>query len=253
MISEALKYLRDLAVAASKPELLLDESTRKVYLVDGEKIDVEKDVPDRRHDVETVDEIVALARRFAAEGSTKPVVWYSATGVQLVVDDDGHRIDQANLEFSESAVWQTVQELQKRLWLDQAAFVRLLRIDLASALESAVLHDRVKRLKWQAGNTTDRAVGFGRESLGREIKAEVNAESEIPEFVDLSVRVHTNPGEDERWVVHCAVEINAPECKLRLVPLPDEIARVSNLVVASIAERLRAGLPETVPCYHGSN
>jgi len=253
MISEALQFLIGQGLKAADPKPVYESTALKRVVIDGKLVDVPKALPDRKHDVEALDEIVALAKRFAGAENSSPVVWYSSSGVQLVIHDDEYRADTATVEFSETAVWETVRQLEKKAWLDQAAFVRLLRIDLASALDSAVLLDRVKRLKWQAGSTTDRVVGFGKESLGRDIKAEVNAESEIPEFVDLAVRVHSNPGEDERWVIHCAVEINAPEAKLRLVPLPDEIARVSNLVVASIAERLRAGLPESVPCYHGSN
>lgn len=251
MIREAFEFLRDLSAKAVEPKAVYEDALEKVFFVDGSKTSIVKAHPDRRHNVETLDDVIALASRFASE--YKPAVWYSSTGVQLVVDDDAYRADTATLEFSETAVWQTVRELQKRAWLDQAAFVRLLRIDLASAIEPFVLLDRVKRLKWQAGSTTDRTVGFGRESLGRDIKAEVNAESEIPEAVELGVRVHANPGEDVRRVIRCAVEINAPEAKLRLVPFPDEISRIENLVVQHIAERLRAGLPESVPCYHGSN
>lgn len=253
MIAEAIQALADLARKAADPKPVLDGTTLKKFVVDGKVVDVPKLLPDRKHNVETLDDVIALAKRFSLAESSSPVVWYSPTGVQLVVHDDEYRADTATLEFSETAGWQTVKALGPKVWFDQAAFVRFLRIDLKGLTENDVLLDRVRSLTWRTGSTTNQAVGFGKASLGRAIEAEVKSGGDIPEEVALNVRVHNNPGEDERFTVRCAVEINEAEQKLRLVPFPDEIARVERLVVGSIADRLRAGLPESVPCYHGSN
>lgn len=254
MISEAIQALVGLANKAADAKQVLSDATRIVLFVGGEERIVDKNLPDRRHDVDTLEAVVALATRFAAEGHCKPVVWYSASGVQLVIDDDQYRADTATLEFSESAVWQKLAALAdapNAAWMEQGDFVRLLRIDLAGTLDPVELLEPVKRMRFT--KTTDRTVGHGRESLGRDIEARTSGEREVPEQVSLAVRVHTNAGEDTRFGLDCSVEIDAERGRFRLLPLPDEIARVSNLVVASIAERLNERLPESVPCYHGSN
>ena len=253
MILEALEFLRDQANAAVEPKPVHEDAAHKFFFVNGERHEIEKQPPPRSHNVQSLDEIVALAKRFSNGGEVGCVVWYSIGGAQLVIDDEEFRVDRATLNFVPTAQWQTVKALGPKLWFDQAAFVRFLRIDLKGLTEDGVLLDRVKSLTWKTGSTTTQAVGFGKASLGRSIEAEVKSTGDIPEEIGLVVRVHNNPGEDERFTVRCAVDINEDEQKLRLIPFPDEIARVERLVVASIAERLRAGLPETVPCYHGSN
>jgi len=250
MILEALEFLRDQANAAVEPKAVHEDATVKILFVNGERHEVEKPTPPRSHNVQSLDEVLALAKRFAADS---PVVWYGSTGVQLVIDDGAYRVDRATLTFVPTAQWQTVKSLGPKVWFDQAAFVRFLRIELKGLTEDGVLLDRVKSLTWKTGSTTNQTVGFGKASLGRSIEAEVKSTGDIPEEIGLVVRVHNNPGEDERFTVRCAVDINEDEQKLRLIPFPDEIARVERLVVASIADRLRSGLPESVPCYHGSN
>lgn len=254
MIKDALEYLSKLAGRASEPKLLDSSHGRRHVYVIGEAIhDVQVPPRPRQHSVGDLADLIALAERFSAEGTDgTPVVWYGPTGVVLVVDDQGHRLETATLRLAVSSVFAKVVELASRpsgVPYDHKPFLRLLRVELAGAMPSTELYDRVKRVAFENGQTVRADVSRNKsESLGREITSKVSGEGEVPEEVTLMVPVYSTPGETDRYALRCAVEVDPAEGRFRLVPLPDEIERVRSLAVASIGRRL-AALP--CPSYFG--
>jgi hypothetical protein len=248
MITEALDYFARTVLSTAEPKLLPSTPRTVRRLVQGEIREWGIPVEPREHRPATLDEVIALATRFAAE---KPVVWFDHEQVVLVIDDAGHRIERATLNLEFSDTFAVVQMLRKeKPWFAQPDFVRLLRVDLAGTLDPAVLLNRVRKLV--IGQKTTTEVGRRGESFGHEINALAGANTDPPDEVDLVLPVFKTPGEQTPVYVACTVDVEVAQPKpFRLVPKPDEVERVLQVAVGSIGERLRAGLPEGVACYHG--
>ena len=182
------------------------------------------------------------------------MVWYDSVGVVLVIDDDGHRLETAVLNLDLSDVFKTLVALREmKKWHTHRDFIRLLRIDLARTIEDGSLLNRIRKVKIENGEMLSSEVRKSKESLGRQITAEISGESEIPDEVVLLVPVYSTAGEKARYPIACSVEADPTRSEpFRLMPLPDEIERVEQLATDFIAERLKEHLPELVPCYFGS-
>jgi hypothetical protein len=204
--------------------------------------------PPRTHTASCLDDLVALANRFAAD---KPVVWFSESKVVLVIDDAGHRVETATLPLEYSDVWVAVRKLRERPKFPQKDFCRLLRVDLAGTLPAGALLNVVKALDFSTAGTASGRVDRTSESFGKSIAREVRSEHPVPEFVELEAPVYKTSGESARYPVRCAVEIDLDFQTLQLIPLPDEVERVEQAAVASLRTRLAEGLAEGVPAYYG--
>ena len=273
MIAEAIKAIADMARNAANltPVEFESESPRsqKFLHLDGSVSAVDAPIPARNHVVGTLGEIVALADRFAGDeeedgtiGDTAgrqadPVVWYDGNRVVLIADDRGHRCDRMTLELIESQIFVRVRRLVANpVWMSPRDFIRLLRIELAGAMSPDVLLNRVRRIRIENGQITEAASSHGKESIGRSVKAELaTGGDQMPEEVVIQIPVYSTPGERGfTYAMTCAVEINpeTPNTPFRLMPLPDEVERVSAEAVGAIGKRLAAGLPSGVNCYFGS-
>jgi hypothetical protein len=248
MIKEALEYYATLVAATTAPKDLPSTIRTVRRLVNGQVMEWEIPVEPRDHFPATLDEVIALATRFAAD---KPVVWYDHEQVTLVIDDAGHRIERATLNLEVSDTFGVVRMLRKdKPWFAQPDFVRLLRVDLAGTLDPAVLLNRVRKLT--IGQKTTTEVNRRGESFGHEINALAGKDTDPPDEVDLVLPVYKTLGEQTPVYVACTVDVEVAMLKpFRLIPKPDEVERVLQVAVGSIGERLRAGLPEGVACYHG--
>jgi hypothetical protein len=248
MIAEAMNYFEELVEKVAVPKDLPSTPRTVRRLIEGKVLEWDVPVPPREHRPATLDEVIALATRFAAE---KPVVWFDHEQVTLVIDDAGHRIETATLALEVSDTFAVVQMLRHdKPWYTQPDFVRLLRVDLAGTLDPAVLLNRVRKLVIGAKTTTE--VGRRGESFGHEINALAGKDADPPDEVDLVLPVFKTPGEQTPVYVACTVDVEVAQPKpFRLIPKPDEIERVLMVAVGAIGERLRAGLPEGVAAYHG--
>jgi hypothetical protein len=263
MLADALKFLRDLGNEAARPVKLDVPDPRQVhYLFNGADHGFDLPVPPRQHAVATLDDLIALARRFAEaipedeadarRWSSTPVVWYGPDRVVLVIDDAGHRVERATFQLEHSDVFKKIQHLQKQELLVHRAFCRLLRIDLKTAIPAGELLDKVKAIEFQNGSIVKASSARGAESIGKSIKNEVADVGKIPEEVTLFARVYCNPLETFEAGVRCAVDIEPDHNALRLVPLPDAVEEAVELAVAWIGRRLVEALGEDVPCYCGA-
>jgi hypothetical protein len=247
MIADALKYLAELSAAAAAPKPLDIKDPRHAhFVIAGEPAAVDVPEAPRAHEAGTLDDLVALANRF------KGVVWYDSAAVTLVIDDDAHRVERATLPLITSDVFRKLTELRNsKPKLDQKAFVRLLRIDLAGTLDPVVLQKPASKLKFATDAVTSGTVSRQKESMGREISSRVESDGDIPEDVTLMVPVYKTPGERTPYPVRCSVEVDPGEGTFRLLPYPDELERTTQLAVMSIGERLSVELDEDISAYHG--
>lgn len=264
MKEEALLFLRDLAREAAAPQLVDVGDPRKVaFTYKGEITTNDKPPSPRAHTVKRLADLVDLANDFGGtpaglEKDVKPkgtpVVWYDEAAVVVVFDDAGHRLERATLKLETSQVFAKLEELAKtKAKHDQRAFVRLLRIDLAGTLDPVLLLEKVRKVRFENGATTEASVGRQRESLGRSITSECRTDGgDLPEEVVLQVPVYQTNGQREPLPCRCSVEVDAAEGSFRLLPLPDELSRVRQFAVSRIADELIASLVPSVPCYCGT-
>lgn len=251
-LPKALEYLNGLALKAAAPQTLAETPRDRRVLVGGEVVLVPRDVPPRDHAVGCLDDLVALANRFHDGGKDTPAVWYDEERVVLVIDDGGHRCERATLALETSDAFAVLARLRReRPWYDPKPFHRLLRVELAGAAGLERLAEAAGRLRFENGQTVTAENARGKESLGRSITSQVTGEKELPEEVTVGVPVYKTHGERDLYPVRCAVEPDALAGKIQLIPFPDEIERVRQLAVASVAARLRQNLNETVPAYYG--
>jgi hypothetical protein len=251
MLKEALQFFFDVSVKSKGPqELNVDDQRAAHYIVDGQHVVVPRPPHPRSHEVATLESLVALANRFKAAGES-PVVWYSHEGLDLVIDDSGHRVDSVSLSFNNSDQWNLVLVLKGERY-DHKTFVRLLRTTLSDALMPGDLLEKIRTLKFENGSITSTTVKRQEESLGKTITARVDAgKVEIPEEVVLSVPMYTNPGEEEHYPIRCIVDVDPEYQKFALIPVPNAINEAQKAAAQSIAERLDAGLND-VPFYFGN-
>lgn len=247
MIADALMFLAEQARASVAPVLVSDGPTTQTYLVDDEAVTVLKHTAARAHTVESIACVMAIANRFNDEDNN-PVVWVSTNKIVLVIDDTRDRVETATMPLDETDVFKRLRRLNAGEWLDQKAFVRLLRIDLARTLPPGVLLDRVRKIRFEAGQVTTGEVARNRESLGRQITAAVNAEGEIPEMVTLAVPVYP---QSPAYAVQCSVDVDPVRGLFELKPLPDEIERVSTVAVSEIADMIKAEVNDGILVYLG--
>lgn len=251
MIVEALNFLTSLKAAALSPQAVHETRTTKVVRADGATYTYDKDVPPRGHKADTLDDLAALANRFKQEDRT-PVVWYNEDGVNLVINDGEHRDDVVGLKLTRSNLFNAIVALDPRRWYDPKSFIRLLRVELAGALDSQTLLDPVRRVKFENGATASFEKTRSRESLGREITSSVKTEVEIPEYVVLRAPIYTTPGVQTEVSIRAAVEVDPAMGQFQIAVLPDEIQKAVNVVMGVLGETLSAELDSEIPSYQGS-
>jgi len=255
MLEAALKYFAGLASRAEQAqEVEIDDARRKVFIIGNEFREFAVAHEPREHVAETLEDLTSLAKWFAEEeGYGNPVVWFNHQKVWIVIDDDAHRIETVELKLPPSDVFDRLDEIgDKKPKFDQKQFIRLLRVELAGTLDPVLLLEKVRRLKFENGVRTESTIVRAQESLGRNIVSKVESDGEIPEEVTLQVPVFKSPGPVDRHPLRCSVEVDPAEGTFRLLPLPDEIERVTQRAVDLIGATLRAGLPAEVPAYQGT-
>lgn len=251
MIDEkALAFIANTVLATQKPYLLAECSGGReaTYAIGGKVTTELKKIAPRTHHVNSLDDLIASAIKL----STGPdaVVWYNEQHVVAILNDDEFRDDMITFTLQYTEVFKRVANLKESF--DQKRFVRLLRIELAGTLPPITLLNPVRKVKFENGLIVKGEVSRQRESMSRELKSEVTTDgADLPEGVSLQVKILKNFGEDIELPVKCSVEVDPSEGTFWLLPLPDEIQRVQNWVLADIGERLKAGLGE-IPCFLGS-
>jgi len=249
-LKAAIEYVVGLAI--SKPIEIHSSATEKIFLHDGESVTVELPITPRRHVARTLDDIIALANLFKADGYT-PVVWYDEGKVCVVFDDVESRQNFAAMPLHRSAVFDTVNSLASGTWLNQVHFIRLLRVELHGAQTPVQLLNLVRDVVFENGTMTSQKIGRQDESVSRAIKASVTTQAgDIPEEITLQLPIYSNPNETDSYPVLCAIDIKPKEGLFQLIPLPDRIQAAVNAKMNQIRGRLAEGLQEGIPFYYGA-
>lgn len=260
---ETLTLIQETAVradgAAGKVQVLaLPGEPPHVYATVGPDGVLQKHTvtpPFRNHMLRSVSEVPGFVASAKERFDSKPSIWYSPIAVIVLLDDspDLNKLGAGRVQLVHTPQFAAVLKLQTTRF-NQKDFVRLLRTTLLGCLDDdgrQLL--RVARVIDFAVNTTGRGtVERSRESIGREIEAEVRSDAgEFPEGVVLSVRVFTDPALTVTRRVSCAVEIDAKDQTFELVPLPLQCEEAIQADMDQLRGMLEAGTSD-VPIFYGN-
>lgn len=213
--------------------------------------------PPRKHTLITVDQVPVMVKHFAGNPDCTPAVWYDKTGIVVIANDDTLNADlrpRATLTLKTTEHWQTLSDLAKQsVWMLHRDFVTFLRIKLGECIErtNGNLLSVLRKMKFSSAVNQRGDITRGRESLGSDIDDEVFSEAgDLPEHVLFELQVFDDPGLLTKSTVRCALEVDAREGKLMLMPLAGELSRAMDLQMTRLAEILQDSL-EDVPMFHG--
>jgi hypothetical protein len=200
--------------------------------------------PVRGHRVLTLEDLIAAAKSSFA---VKPVVWHNEKGAVLVLDDDTRR-DRVCFDLHASVPFVALQQLDAAAAkFSPKELAMFLRTTLASCIYNRDLVKLLRKLTWKTSSETRTVSGPGRESLGRDVEAELQTpDVPLPEELDIELPLYTNVGEDNLWPVRCLLEPDIPSQRFAFGPIPGELEKAAQFHQANIRERLEqahSGVP----------
>lgn len=175
-----------------------------------------------------------------------PAIFYGETAVVLAYDLVSRR-DFARCTLQPSSQWMAlVQNANKPM--PQKDFIRLLRVTYRGCLADGNLVSTLRNIKWNNSDAGESAVQHGRESMGRQIIAQVQGIDVIPEEITLTIPVFENHAFRTR--IQCAVDVNAEARTFSLTPFPQEMHNAMESTLDDILIGLtKANFP---PAFRGT-
>lgn len=262
-LAEALQFTADQATKAAGASnkvavLKLPDEPEGVYGLVGSDGRFERIVgaaKPRSHALHRVDQVVDFVLDAETRLNASPTVWYSRKGVQILLVDDSlaARLEsRANITFAFTPQFHLLANCAEgSQWFDPKQLCLWVRTKLLDCLPTSrefLATIRDLRFSVQTGGKSH--IGQGRESLGREVDAEVVSEfGDLPEELLFQVRVMDDPSLLRRQPIRCALEIDPQKCLLRIVPLAGEVQNALDAELESIGEMLKSTLK--CPVYHG--
>jgi hypothetical protein len=272
MLAEALEKLRTIITEAQQPQTVeLARDDECVYIAHNGELKLHKipQVPDRKHEVQTLEDLAKVVKNHGSvqveDGEEKgevdafalSTVWHSDAEVVALLGDP-MRKDRVTMKLITSPVFQRLAGLERDAplganKLDQRAFIRLLKFDFDKAGEFDQLIASARELKFRQSEEGAASLQQGRESLGRQVLAEVKGLEDFPEEFTVEYPVYVNPDlATVKAAVTCSLEIDVQSEKFIVTPKPDEMLAARQHVHQWIGERLEELLKEReVPVYYG--
>ncbi len=244
MLKEAFQFLTALGAKAETPTIITapSEPSHVYYLRDAAGVKrVEAEPPPDKHQAFSLDAIIGMAESCVLSGS----IWYGPEGVVLRLDDTGRNTIDLVTKLSDPFV-QLQQWRQNKPSLTQADLIRSLRITFRECLSPAgEILAVLKRVKFNASQSSDSEISNGKFSVGKSLTAEVTGTGTLPEYLKLLIPVWANPCfRAVRTVVECALEADAATATFRVIPLPGQLEEAidyaTSMVGRDLANRLEA-------------
>lgn len=251
MITEALRtletWIREAAGAKGKVDLVDlpgDKTSFGIVRPDG-TLEIQERLPQPRNIALSTVESVAEFYTHASENLDydEASIWYAENKIAIVLDDgpDGARRSLACCTLENTGEWDALL-LAGENWYPQKQFVRLLRNTFGQcATDSSrrLLHTS-RIVAFSQSVAGHGKIEHGRESLGRDIEADVRSEAgDIPEEITLNVRIFTDPYTTARHEIRCLVDVNAREGTFNLSPLEGDLNDAIEAETARIVDRLK--------------
>lgn len=232
-LAETVELIQKTAVSASDAKgkiaiVPLDRHTKLVVKPDGQHETHVEPPPPRILVAGNLAQFGPLLELAANQwGCSKPTVWYDGAGVVAVLDDDKdeRRENVVTCRLNQSIEWTTLGNRRDQ-WYSQKDFVRYLRTVLWESL-GIDRGDFLKIVRNISGghHTEGRGqLSHTRESMGRSIEAEIRSEtgSEIPDELELQVRVFEDPTIENRFTLKVGLDCSASDLKFNLFPINHE-------------------------------
>lgn len=145
-----------------------------------------------------------------------PEVWYDRTGIWGLPNAESRR-EHIHMPLELSPQFSLLSVMGRHGALDQRAFLRQLKIDLADCIEPGLI-EQFRKVTFKQQVDQEQRVGQQKASIGKKIEAEINSDLSLPDYVTLSPQVFM--GLENVEAVRCALEINIEQQKFQLIPLP---------------------------------
>ena len=209
----------------------------------------------RGHALHRVDQIVDFVQDARDRLSAKPTVWYSRKGVQVLLVDDSLEANlqsRATINFAFTPQFELIRSCaDSSPWHDPKQFCLWIRSKLIDCLrDGREILSIMKDLRFNVQNFGKSIIGQGRESIGREVDAEVTSEfGDLPDDLFFDVRVIDDPSLLRRQAIQCALEVDPQKGLMRVVPLAGQIQNALDAELEGIGSLLKSTLD--CPDYHG--
>lgn len=204
--------------------------------------------------VGSLESFVAAVKHYATKPGAAVSLWYEVTGLLAVLDDDARvRRSTIELRLSHTPEWRWLERFAAGDLFGQGQLVRLLRLQLHHACPAAeTVIASIRKVRFTATQSVDSTLERGRESLGKEITAELAQADLVPERVSFHIRPFVELGDPDTLAeVECLLDIDLGKQGFRLVPasgamasvLDDELALLHKLLVEALAAPPAAEFP----------
>ena len=211
-----------------------------------EKIDMEP--PLRNHRICTLDDVYMICED-AHTGD--PQIFFDFDAIQVVFDRTDRR-EVATLSLLPTDRYTSLVKMSgEPLSCTVNEAVRLLRFELHGVGADHVVQ-ALKRVDFSRTSRGTAVTEHGKESLGKSVEATIQATDEIPETVDLTVPLYSNPGvSDFTAIITVGIYLDVDTQRVAFRPLADEIMKAQNAVMSQLFQALRDRLPR-VPKINGT-
>ena len=247
MLKEFVEAISCLAVQATEPRILRDPADpRKAYLVHNGQVQ-ETTVEPRLlfAPVETFESLFDAIKTFGGEEAS---VWHDRNNVTAILNN-ADRLEGSRLALRKSDQYQAISSLPKAF--DQRSLVLFFKRNLAGAVDNTLI-SIFRKLDFAKREEATGNIKHGDESLGRGVHAAVTGAAEIPEFVNATITVYSNPEIRFPVTVRLSVDIDVQRCVIELTPLPDELERAVLATQEYIDTALRDLAPDNVAIFNGT-
>lgn len=248
MIKEAIELIQNTAVKATSAAVVEGLDLRNRAIVDfmGQLVEQPFDPPARNHTAHDLDTLSTLV-----DGRESASIWHAGNTVTALLNDadESFRDDRVtwNLTPSQKFTALTREAQHPRI---HAEFVRWIVQNLRDEFDAAApgLLGTIRNLKFRSADEQAGNVQQGRETMSRQIEAEITGAKELPETVLINVR---------RWAsldyvasVECLLVLDTVERKLSLKPLADQLERAENGAQEWLGSQLTAAVK--CPVHYGT-
>ena len=249
MLKEFVEQLAKQAVDAAMPRIIVsDRQPKDVFAlaVPGQTPEWKVAQPAARdHKAACVATVVAKTLT-----GTKPVIWYSRTGVIGLLDDNSRR-DRVTFALSPSPQMKELALLETHKDnLKQRDLIFMIRTTFKDCLGPAGnLLEVLRKITFTLGDSGTAVEKHGKRSVGRQIEEEMTGAAALPEYVRLDVPVFSEAAVYRHTHrVELALEPDAATASFKFFPLPGQtemaFGKAEDWLAEIIAEELDGGPAE---------
>lgn len=232
---EAIELIQETAVdAANVSVVTIPGDKETVLLSQGGKYEKHTlPVERRKHVSFDIESLLEVASKY-----DNHVIWHSEAAIILVLDDDDRR-DSVTLTLEKSSVFKIVESLG-RSKLNQKQLVRLLKVDLADAVDPTLL-STVRTLNFTKTDSTKSDMQAAASTYGKSVEAKVIGTSDLPDEFLLSTNVYSNVLADQKYPIRISLEVDLEDHTFSLAPIGDQVREVIQATQEKLHDALVAG------------